>query len=98
MAVVGMRLQETAQGVVLDVHVKPNSKQFRVEMDGDELVVSCREAPVKGKVNKELLKQLSRLFGHKVELVSGSTSREKRLLVADIKAEEVSRIVDSAVQ
>jgi uncharacterized protein (TIGR00251 family) len=97
MAVVGMRLQETAQGVVLDVHVKPNSKQFRVEMDGDELVVSCREAPVKGKVNKELLKQLSRLFGHKVELVSGSTSREKRLLVADIKAEEVSRIVASAV-
>jgi uncharacterized protein (TIGR00251 family) len=98
MAVVGMRLQETAQGVVLDVHVKPNSKQFRVEMDGDELVVSCREAPVKGKVNKELLKQLSRLFGHKVELVSGSTSREKRLLVADIKAEEVSRIVASAVR
>ena len=40
-----MRLQETAQGVVLDVHVKPNSKQFKIEVDGDELVVSCREAP-----------------------------------------------------
>ena len=94
----GMRLQETAQGVVLDVHVKPNSKQFKVEVDGDELVVSCREAPVKGKVNKELLKQLSRLFGHKVELVSGFTSRQKRFLVTDLKAEEVNRILTSAVQ
>jgi uncharacterized protein (TIGR00251 family) len=93
-----MRLQETAQGVVLDVHVKPNSKQFKVELDGNELVVSCREAPVKGKVNKELLKQLSRLFGRKVELVSGFTSRQKKLLISDIEAEEVNRILASAVR
>lgn len=95
-AVVCMRLQETAQGVVLDVHVKPNSKQFRVQLDGNELVVLCREAPVKGKVNKELLKQLSRLFSRKVELVSGFTSRQKKFLISDIKAEEVNRILVSA--
>ena len=91
-----MRLKETAQGVVLDVHVKPNSKKFKVELDGNELVVSCREAPVKGKVNKELLKQLSRLFGRKVELVSGFTSRQKKLLISDIEAKEVNRILASA--
>jgi uncharacterized protein len=91
-----MKLQETEDGVILDVHVKPSSKEFRLELDEDELVVSCREAPVKGKVNKELLKQFSRLFGHKVELVSGFTSRQKRLLVSDIKAEEVNRILASA--
>ena len=93
-----MRLQETAQGVVLDVHVKPNSKQFKVEVDGDELVVSCPKAPVKGKVNKELLKHLSRLFGHKVELVSGFTSRQKKFLVSDIRSEDVNRILASAVE
>jgi uncharacterized protein (TIGR00251 family) len=91
-----MKLQETAQGVVMDVHVKPNSKQFRIELDGDEVVVLCREAPVKGKVNKELLKQFSRLFSRRVELVSGSTSRQKRLLISDIKVEEVNQILDSA--
>ena len=79
-----MKLQETGEGVILDVHVKPNAKQFRLELDGDEVVVSCREAPVKGKVNKELLKQFSRLFGRKVELVSGFTSRQKRFLVRGI--------------
>ncbi len=91
-----MKLQETAQGVVLGVYVKPNSKQFKVELDGNELVVLCREAPVKGKVNKELLKQFSRLFGRRVELVSGFTSRQKRLLISDIGAEEVNQILASA--
>ena len=91
-----MKLQETAQGVILDVHVKPNSKQFRIELDGDEVVVSCRETPVKGKVNKELLKQFSRLFSRRVELVSGFTSRQKRLLISDIKVEEAKRILESA--
>jgi len=91
-----MKLLKTAQGVILDVHVKPNSKKFRVEFDGDEVVVSCREAPVKGKVNRELLKQLSRLFNRRVELVSGFTSRQKKLLIRDIEAEEVNRILASA--
>ena len=88
-----MKLLKTAQGVVLDVHVKPNSKEFRVELDGDELVVLCREAPVKGKVNKELLKKFSRLFARKVELVSGFTSRQKKFLISDIEVDEVNRIL-----
>ena len=92
-----MKLQETAQGVVLDTHVKPGSKEFRLQLNEDELVVLCREVPVKGKVNKELLKQFSRLFGRKVELVSGFSSRQKRFLISDIEAEEVNRILVSAM-
>jgi uncharacterized protein (TIGR00251 family) len=95
-AVKDMKLQETAQGVILDIYVKPNSKQFKIELDGNELVVFCREAPVKGKVNKELLKQFSRLFGRRVELVSGFASRQKRLLISDIEAEEVNQILASS--
>ncbi|MCZ2808479.1 MAG: DUF167 family protein [Candidatus Bathyarchaeota archaeon] len=91
-----MKLLKTAHGVVLDVHVKPNSKKFRVELDGDELVVLCREAPVKGKVNRELVKKLSRLFNRRVEIVSGFSSRKKKLLIRDIEAEEVNRILVSA--
>jgi uncharacterized protein len=92
-----MKLQETAEGIVLDVHVKHNAKQFRLELDGDEVVASCREAPMKGKVNKELLKRFSRLFARQVELVSGFTSRQKRFLVRDIDADEVERILSSAL-
>jgi uncharacterized protein (TIGR00251 family) len=91
-----MKLLETTQGIVLDVYVKPKSENFLVELDGDELIVSCREAPVKSKVNRELIKKLSRLFNRKVELVSGFTSRQKKLLIRDIEAEEVNRILASA--
>ena len=87
---------KTAQGVVLDVYVKPKSENFRVELDVDELVVSCREAPVKRKVNRELLKKLSRLFNRRVEIVSGFSSRKKKLLIRDIEAEEVNSILVSA--
>jgi len=90
-----VKVQETTQGVILEVYVKPNSKEFLVKVEDDELVVSCREAPVQGKVNKELLKQFSRLFGRKVELVSGFTSRQKRFLVCRVKAEDVNRILAS---
>jgi len=89
-------LLKTAQGVVLDVYVKPKSEKFMVELDEDELVVSCREAPVKRKVNRELLKKLSRLFNRKVEIVSGFSSRKKKLLIRDIDAEEVNSILVSA--
>jgi hypothetical protein len=90
-----MRLQETAEGVVLHVRVKPSSKEFRVTVEDDKLVVFCREAPVKGKVNKELLKQLSRLLGGKVELVSGFTRRQKRFLVFGVDADEINRVLVS---
>jgi uncharacterized protein (TIGR00251 family) len=91
-----MKVQEIAQGVVLDVYVKPKSEKFRVEIDEEEVVVSCREAPVKGKVNRELVKKLSRLFNIQVEIVSGFSSRKKKLLIRDIEAEEVNRILASA--
>jgi uncharacterized protein (TIGR00251 family) len=73
----GMKLRDTALGVILDVFVKPNSKEFRLEIDEDELVVLCPETPIKGKVNIELQKRFSRLFSCKVELVSGFTSKQK---------------------
>jgi uncharacterized protein (TIGR00251 family) len=91
-----MEIQEIAQGVVLNLYVKPKSKKFRVEIEEDTLIVSCREAPVKGKVNREVLKHLSRLFNRKVELISGFASRQKRFLISDVGAEEVKRILASA--
>ena len=59
----------------------------------DELVIFCRETPVKGRVNKELVKQLSRLFKKKVEIISGFTSRQKRVLVRDAEVEEVEKLL-----
>lgn len=90
-----MKLIKTDRGVVLNVYVKPNSREFRIEVGEKELVIYCKETPTKGKVNKELVKEFSRLFKKKVEIVSGFNSKQKRILVVDISAEEVNRALSA---
>jgi len=76
-----MNITETKNGTVIEVFVKPNQPKFNIKVDGDEIVVFCTEEPVKGKVNKEIIKELSKLFHAKVEIVSGLTSKQKKLLI-----------------
>ena len=91
-----MKITETKNGVVIEVFVKPKSSKFEVFLEGDEVVVRCTEEPVKGKVNKELLKALSKCLHTNVELVSGATSRQKRLLLKGIAKNEVEIILRTA--
>ena len=70
-------IRETKEGVILEVYVKPKSKKFEIVVENGEIIVYCREEPVKGKVNRELIKELSKIFGRKVEFVSGFTSKSK---------------------
>ncbi len=88
-----MSIKETKDGVLLSIFVKPNSPTFSIELDDDEIVVHATEEPEKGKVNKEILKELTRLFKARVELISGATSREKQLFVAGISKEQLQNII-----
>lgn len=84
-----MKIIETKDGTVIEVFVKPNQPKFDIKIDGDEIVVFSTQEPVKGKVNKEIIKELTKRFHTKVELVSGSTSRQKQLLIKGLKKSEV---------
>ena len=88
-----MKITETKDGTIIEVFVKPKSQKFEVVLEGHEVVVRCTEEPVKGKVNKELLKALSKFFHTNVELVSGATSRQKRLLLKGMAKSEVERLL-----
>jgi uncharacterized protein (TIGR00251 family) len=86
-----MNVKETKDGAVIEVFVKPKSEKFEILLERDEVVVRCTEEPIKGKVNKELLKTLSKFFHTTVELVSGATSRQKKLLVRGKTKDEIER-------
>lgn len=88
-----MSLKETSDGVLITIFVKPNSPKFSLELDGEEIVVHATEEPEKGKVNKEILKELTRLFHAKVELVSGATSRQKQLVVSGVKKADLEKLL-----
>jgi uncharacterized protein (TIGR00251 family) len=88
-----MKISETKDGIVIEVFVKPNSQKFEVTIEDDEVVIRCTEEPVKGKVNKEIIKDLSKLFHNRVEIVSGATSKQKVLLVRGANKNEIERLL-----
>ena len=88
-----MKLTQTKNGIVVEVFVKPNSAKFEVVLEGEEVVVRSTEEPTKGKVNKELIKEFSKLFHTNVELISGTTSRQKKLLVKGKTKNEIESIL-----
>jgi uncharacterized protein (TIGR00251 family) len=87
-----MKLMQTSNGVVLEIRVKPRSDRFEIQQN-DEVIVFCKEAPVKGRVNRTVEKELSRLFKSKVDIVSGFSSRKKRVLIENASVEEVARVL-----
>jgi uncharacterized protein (TIGR00251 family) len=88
-----MNVKETKNGTIIEVFVKPNQPKFNVKIDGDEIIVFCTEEPVKGKVNKELMKELSKLFHTEIAIISGLTSKQKRLLIKNISKNETETLL-----
>jgi uncharacterized protein (TIGR00251 family) len=93
-----MKISETKNGIVIEVFVKPNQPKFNVKIDGDEIIISCTEEPVKGKVNKELIKEFSKLFHAEIEIISGLTSKQKRLLIKNISKTETETLLHTYCQ
>lgn len=88
-----MKIVETKEGCILDVSIKPRSREFKVALEADEIVIRSTKEPVEGRVNKELVKELSRLFHRQVELVSGFTSKDKKLFVKGARKSEVEDLL-----
>ena len=88
-----MSIKETKDGVSITIFVKPNSPIFKIDFDGTEIVVYSTEEPIKGKVNKEIIKEFTKLFHSKVELTLGFTSKEKQLFVKGVKKQHVEQLL-----
>lgn len=91
-----MNLKETSNGVLITIFVKPNSPKFQVTLDGEEIIVQCTQEPEKGKVNKELIKEFTKIFHAKVTFVLGLTSRQKQLLIEGLTKTEAERLLTLA--
>jgi uncharacterized protein (TIGR00251 family) len=84
-----MKIIETKDGAIIEISVRPNAREFKLTVEADEIVVFSTEQPTKGRVNKQVVKELTRLFHSRVELVSGFSSREKRFLVRDVNKNDL---------
>lgn len=72
-------------GYVLTLHIQPNAKKTEIiGIHGDALKVRLQAPPIDGKANEALCTFLAEIFAVKrqsVVLLSGETSRRKRILI-----------------
>ena len=92
-----INIREVEGGVVVSVKVQPNASKDRVVGEyADQLKIAVTVAPEKGKANKSVIKVLSRLLGVKssdIEILSGETSRDKKVLIRNISEEGFNRVI-----
>lgn len=90
------------KGVVLRVHVHPGAGRTAiVGRHGDALKVRVAAPPAGGRANQACADLVAGIFGVKpaaVSVTGGETSRQKRLSVEGIEADEAARLLDEAIQ
>ena len=92
-----MEFTEKAGGIIFKVRVLPKSSKSEIvgEIDG-ALKIKLKSPPVKGAANAELIKLLSKTFlvsKSEIEIVSGETSKTKRLRVTGVRAQKLQDVL-----
>ena len=81
-------LRSDGDGVILNLHIQPGAKKTEiVGLYGDALKIRLAAPPVDGKANAALVAFIAAKVGAgrtAVEVISGQTSRAKRVRVAGI--------------
>jgi len=92
--------REIKEGCEINVWVSAGSARSGVSaLHGNALKVAVRAAPEKGKANAELERVLAAFFGvsrGKVRVVSGQTSRRKRVRLEGLSVGAVRAALDRA--
>lgn len=86
-------LRTDAEDCILTLHVQPGAKKTAVAgLHGEALKLRLAALPVDGKANECLLNYLAEQLGiakTRLELISGATSRAKRVRVLQLSAERI---------
>lgn len=93
-----MNLREKDGGFILNIRVVPRSARSEiVGLHDGALKVRIASSPVDGAANAELIRLLAKEFGvskSEIEIVSGETSKNKRIKIANLsksKFDEVTK-------
>lgn len=87
---------------LLAVRIQPRaSKNEIVPMEGGAFKIRLTAPPVDGAANEALVRFLSDILGiakTRVEIVSGQTSREKRIRIGGMSGADVRRLLNSKAE
>lgn len=88
-------IQESKTGVTIQVHATPRASKNQIQgLHGDAVKIKLKAPPVDGKANEALIEFISGTLGipqRQITLLSGQTSRQKRLSLQGVSANQVSQ-------
>ena len=87
-----IRVSQMENEVVLSVYVIPGGKKFSIlgyEQWRDALKIRTKSKAEKGLANKELEKQLARMFNSKVRILKGRKSRNKVISISGVTKQKI---------
>jgi hypothetical protein len=91
-------LRQTDAGVEVFLYIQPRASRNKIiGLQGEELKIALTAPPVDGAANRAcclFMAKLCSLPRSYVKLISGETSRHKRLLLEDADLLEVARLVE----
>jgi len=92
-------VRRDGDGVVLTLHIQPGAKRTECAgLHGEAMKIRLAAPPVDGKANEALVAFLAKTLGvpkSSVELISGETSRAKRVRVAGVNADDARKALPS---
>lgn len=90
-----LRIRQTAEGATLKVKVTAGAGRDAILGSfGDALKLSVRQAPERGKANRQVARLIAEVLGVRpgeIEVVRGAGSRDKFLLVRGADADGVAK-------
>lgn len=94
-------LVTTNSGVILSVRTQPGSSKNRIIGEyGGRLKLAVTAAPEKGKANKaviELLADTLRIHESSIHIISGESSRDKRVLIEGLILKDLKSLLSRQV-
>ena len=95
-------LTDTPDGAVLNLRIVPRASKNAIQgAHGDALKIRLCAPPVDGAANAALIEFLADTFNlhrARVQLLSGATSRNKRVLLADLPASAIRSRIQAGKQ
>ena len=87
------------ESCVINIRVVPRSSKVTIEALGlDQYKIKLTSPPVDGEANEQLVRVLSRKLSipsNRIEIISGETSRHKRVKIIGLKHDELLSLMCS---
>ena len=73
-----MPIERTPGGILMKARIRTGAHSFSVSQTGNGTIIYVRAPPVEGRANREIIKELKRLFrAESAEIVKGLKSKDK---------------------